>query len=453
MCTEESKTAMSTLSSWVPYTAECDFSIQNLPYGVFSRAGADASSRACGVAIGDQIVDLGALAASGVFDDAGFDARAVFGERTLNGFMGLGRGVWRACRATLQRLLSVDEPQLRDNAELRAAVMVPMAGATMHMPAQIGDYTDFYSSREHATNVGVMFRGVDNALQPNWTSLPVGYHGRASSVVISGTDIRRPRGQLQKDRADPKQGSVYGTCRLMDFELEMAFFCGPGNELGMPIDMAHAEEHIFGMVVMNDWSARDIQKWEYVPLGPFGGKNFGTSISPWIVTLDALAPFKCATSAGTQQSHLTGEAPLAYIADPDYRSYNIDLSVGIVPEGGAEESNVGRSNFKNLYWTIKQQLVHHTVTGCDMHPGDLCGSGTISAAYGGTDDAELGAYGSMLENCWKGTREVPLADGSTRKFLKDGDNVIMRGHCQGDGFRVGFGTCEGRVIPAHPIDG
>ncbi|PIK49163.1 hypothetical protein BSL78_13944 [Apostichopus japonicus] len=291
---------------------------------------------------------------------------------------------------------------------------------------------DFYSSMFHATNVGIMFRGKDNALQPNWKHLPVAYHGRSSSVVISGTPIRRPCGQL-KPADDPPS---LGACKLFDFELEMGFFVGPGNNLGDPIKINKAQDHIFGMVLMNDWSARDIQKWEYVPLGPFLGKNFGTTISPWVVTMDALEQFaipNCKQDPPAQP----------YLHHDDPYTFDIKLLVAIKAEGMKEGAVVARSNHKNLYWTVKQQLVHHAISGCNMNPGDLLGSGTIS---GETDDS----LGSLLELCWKGTREVDLGGGIKRKFLKDGDEVILKGYCQGDGYRVGFGECTGKILPAHP---
>ena len=388
-------------------------------------------------------------------------------ERTLNKFMSLGRPMWREVRSRLQKVLSADDATLRDNADLCAKALVPVADVTMHLPATVGDYTDFYSSREHATNVGTMFRGKDNALQPNWLHLPVGYHGRSSTVVVDGTPVRRPKGQLQADATDPKKGSVFGSCRLMDFELEMGAFVGIPNEMGDAVDITKADEHIFGLVVLNDWSgaswppplpphspcaryphtlfpilvsARDIQKWEYVPLGPFTAKNFATTISPWIVTLDALEPFKAPTSAVEQKD----PEPLPYLRDPDYHSYDINLEVYIKGEGMTGDALVTRSNFKNLYWNVRQQLVHHTVTGCAMRPGDLLGSGTIS---GSTPDS----YGSMLELCWKGTKPMTLPHGGgERKFLKDGDEVSMKGYCQGAGFRVGFGDCRGTLLPAKP---
>jgi fumarylacetoacetase len=330
----------------------------------------------------------------------------------------------------LQKILSKDEPTLRDDAELRQRAFVSMASVQMHLPADIGDYTDFYSSKEHASNLGSMFRNPENPLLPNWLHIPVGYHGRASSVVVSGVDIHRPRGQTKPKEDEPP---VYGPCRLLDFELEMAFFVGPGNDLGHPIPVASAQDHIFGMVVMNDWSARDIQKWEYVPLGPFLGKNFATSISPWVVTMDALAPFAVENPA-------QDPAPLPYLQHADNYSFDINLSVAIQPEG-QEGEVVSNSNLKYMYWTMKQQLAHHTVTGCNTRPGDLMGSGTISGKT-------PGSYGSMIELSWRGTKEVSVGGGETRKFLKDGDTVVMSGYCQGDGFRVGFGEVRSKVLPA-----
>ncbi|MCL4133038.1 UNVERIFIED_CONTAM: hypothetical protein GTU68_027359 [Idotea baltica] len=303
----------------------------------------------------------------------------------------------------------------------------------MHLPATIGDYTDFYSSIDHATNVGTMFRGKENALMPNWRHLPVGYHGRASSVVVSGTPLRRPSGQT---RPSEEQPPAHTPSKLLDFELEMAFFTGPGNELGAPIPVESAHKHIFGMVVMNDWSARDIQKWEYVPLGPFGAKNFGTSISPWVVPMEALMPF-------VVDNYAQDPAPLPYLRHQDKFNFDIMLEVAI-KQNASVASIVTRSNFRHMYWTMKQQLAHHTVTGCNMRPGDLLASGTIS---GPTPNS----FGSMLELSWKGTKPVDLGGGVTRKFIQDGDEVIVSGYCQGNGFRVGFGECTGKVLPALPL--
>lgn len=303
----------------------------------------------------------------------------------------------------------------------------------MHLPARIGDYTDFYSSVDHATNVGIMFRGKDNALMPNWKHLPVGYHGRASSIVVSGTPIKRPLGQTRPDDAQPP---VFGPSKLMDFELEMAFFVGPSNQLGEPVAIENAQDHIFGMVLMNDWSARDIQKWEYVPLGPFLAKNLGTTISPWIVTMEALEPFKTANYQQDPQ-------PMPYLRHSDPFSFAINLEVSIKPQGSTE-AVVCRSNFKHMYWTMKQQLAHHTISGCNLQPGDLLASGTISGP-------EETSFGSMLELSWRGSRTIDLGGGVTRKFLQDNDEVVIRGHCEKSGLRIGFGECKGVLLPATKL--
>lgn len=429
--------------SWVEYDAKCDFPIENLPYGVFSCA---KKGPRCATAIGPYAVDLAALSEHGALSGLGFNATKTFGHPTLNAFMALPRSAWRATRARLTELLLADgDNTLRSNPKLREAALQPLQEVKMHLPAKIGDYTDFYSSREHATNVGIMFRGKDNALQPNWLHLPVGYHGRASSVVPSGTPLARPRGQLQRNREDPMQGSDYGPCKLLDFELEIGFFVGGElPALGRPITINEAADHIFGYVLMNDWSARDIQAWEYVPLGPFGAKNFGTTISPWIVTPDALEPFVCATSAEKQDN----PEPLPYLKEENYSSYDIKLAVDLhTPSQGGEKvvTTITESNFRHMYWTPRQQLVHHSVTGCNMQPGDLLGSGTISGT-------EQRSYGSMLELSWRGANEIPLADGQSRKFLKDGDVCNIRGFCQGDGYQIGFGDCSGEVLPAGALD-
>ncbi|EDQ91251.1 uncharacterized protein MONBRDRAFT_34985 [Monosiga brevicollis MX1] len=415
------------MKSFIDVAPESHFPIQNLPYGVFSRSGEDA--RHIGVAIGDYVLDLSAV--KDLIDGPTISQhRDVFDAAVLNPLMALPKAAWTETRASLQKILSSDEAVLRDNAELRARALVPQASVTMHLPASIGDYTDFYSSREHATNLGTMFRDASNPLLPNWLHIPVGYHGRASSVIVSGQDIRRPRGQTRPKDDEPP---VFGPSRLLDFELEMAFFVGQGNPLGEPIPIEKAQDHIFGMVVMNDWSARDIQKWEYVPLGPFLGKNFGTSISPWVVTMDALAPF-------TVPNPVQDPVPLPYLRHEDPYSFDINLSVAIAPEG-KEGKVVTNSNLKHMYWTMKQQLAHHTINGCNAQPGDLLGSGTIS---GKTPDS----YGSMIELSWRGTKEIDLGEGEVRKFLKDNDTVIMSGFCQGEGFRVGFGECRSKLLPA-----
>jgi fumarylacetoacetase len=430
--------------SWVPVSATSHFPIQNLPFGIFSTA--QTPWLRAGVAIGDNVLDLFCLSNHGLLDGLGYSTQ-IFGESTLNSFMELERSAWRATRQRLQDLLSDKNVDIRlsSNEHLKSIALIPLTDAIMHMPAKIGDYTDFYSSREHATNVGIMFRGVDNALQPNWLHLPVGYHGRASSVVITGTDVVRPQGQLQADAADPKKGAIFGACRLLDFELEMGVFLGgKGNELGRPLTMDEAEDKIFGLVLLNDWSARDIQAWEYVPLGPFTAKNFCTSISPWIVTLDALDAFRTETSAGPVQ---TNPDPLPYLFDKDYArsTYDIRLEVALKGPRDSESSLISVSNLRYMYWNMRQQLVHHSVTGCPMVAGDLLGSGTIS---GPTPDS----FGSMLELSWRGAREIALnksvEEPAIRKFLKDGDEIIMTGFAQGDGYRIGFGDVSGKILPA-----
>ncbi len=410
------------LRSWVPVPPESHFPIQNLPYGVFRRPGRPAC---VGVAIGDRVLDLAALEARGLFDLPELQGRRVFQGGRLNEFLALGRAAWSAVRARVSRLLQADEPTLRDDADLLSQALVPAADVHMLLPAEIGDYTDFYSSREHATNVGTMLRGADKALQPNWLHLPVAYHGRASSVVVSGTDVRRPCGQYKPESA---AAPMFGPTRSLDFELEVAAFVGPGNELGRPIPITTAREHLFGLVLLNDWSARDIQAWEYVPLGPFLAKNFATSLSPWVVPLEALEPFR---TTGPAQD----PPPLPYLRAPGDGTYDITLEVYLQGE------RVCQSNFKYLYWSLSQQLAHHTVNGCNLRPGDLLASGTIS---GPTPDS----YGSLLELAWRGTKPLTLANGEQRVFLQDGDRVTFTGWCQGAGYRVGFGTVTGRILPA-----
>ncbi|XP_036400347.1 fumarylacetoacetase [Megalops cyprinoides] len=414
--------------SFIKVDENSDFSFHNLPFGVFSTP--DNPRHRIGVAIGDQILDLSVVKA---FFNGPVLARHqdVFDQPTLNAFMGLGHEAWKEARRVIQRLLSANETILRDDMSLRSSAFVHQSSAVMHLPAEIGDYTDFYSSRDHATNVGIMFRGKENALMPNWLRLPVGYHGRASSVVVSGTPIRRPMGQM---RPDPSQPPVFGPSKQLDIELEMAFFVGAGNQLGEPIPIERAHEHIFGMVLMNDWSARDIQAWEYVPLGPFLGKNFGTTISPWVVPMEALLPF-------AQPNAVQDPEPLPYLRHADAYTFNINLSVSVKGEAMKEAATICKSNFKNMYWTMKQQLAHHTVNGCNLRPGDLLASGTISGP-----DPE--SFGSMLELSWRGSKPIDLGGGETRTFLKDGDEVSLTGYCEGDGYRVGFGVCKGKILPA-----
>lgn len=414
------------LQSWVTIPTESDFPLFNLPLGVFSR---DGEAVTCGTRIGDTVIDLSALHQLGYF--SGLDLPDdVFMQETLNDFIALGKDAHRAWRSEMIHLFSGSNPQLRDKDAHRVNVLFNVTDVQMMMPVFVQDYTDFYSSKEHATNVGIMFRGKDNALMPNWLHIPVGYHGRSSSIVVSGEDIHRPKGQQMPADAD---APVFGPSKMMDFELEMAFITTEGKPLGHRIKVEEADDYIFGMVVFNDWSARDIQKWEYVPLGPFLGKNFGSSISPWIVTLDALEIFRC---AGPEQT----PKPLPYLKSPEKGAFDISLEVQIEPLG-AKPSTVSKSNFKYLYWNMAQQLAHHTVNGCNINAGDMMASGTIS---GPTEDS----YGSMLELSWKGTKPLKLSDGSERKFLHDNDTVIMKAHCQRDGFRLGFGDVRSKILPA-----
>lgn len=417
-----------SIRSFVDVHPESHFPIQNLPYGVF-RPKAGGPPRV-GVAIGDSVLDLALIEAEGLFEHGLLRSHMPFARPSLNTFMALGREAWRSARSTIVRVLRSDSTVFEERAVLRDRGLLALDDVDLMLPVEVGDYTDFYSSREHATNVGTMFRGKENALMPNWLHLPVGYHGRSSSIVLSGTPIRRPCGQLKPDDSPP----TYGASRLLDFELEMGFFTGPGNPLGEPIQIGDAAEHIFGMVLVNDWSARDIQKWEYVPLGPFLGKSFATTISPWVVPMDALEPFRC---KGPAQD----PAPLPYLRQDDASAFDIHLEVAIRPDQAAEGTVVCQSNFRHLYWSMYQQLAHHTVNGCNTRPGDLMASGTISGP-------SRSSFGSMLELTWRGTEPLELSDSTTRKFIQDGDIVAMTGWCEGDGFRIGFGEATGRVEPA-----
>jgi fumarylacetoacetase len=420
------------LRSFVPVARDSHFPIQNLPYGAFRpRSGGEAH---IGVAIGDGVLDLAVLAGAGLLETPHLSGRQVFSQPRLNAFMALGRPAWQEARAAISRLLRADEPTLRDNAVLRDRALLRQADVEMLLPAGIGDYTDFYSSREHATNVGTMLRGPDRAMMPNWLYLPVAYHGRASSVVVSDTNLHRPLGQTNSSDTGPP---TFGPSRSLDFELEMGVFIGPSNPLGQPIPVNRAPEHLFGMVLVNDWSARDIQRWEYVPLGPFLAKNFGTSISPWVVSFDALEPFR---TAGPKQD----PPPLPYLRTSGDWALDIPLEVRLQGEKMPEAHRVCTSNFRYLYWNVCQQLAHHTVNGCNLQPGDLLASGTIS---GPTPDS----YGSLLELAWKGTRPLAFPGGEQRTFLQDGDRVTMTGWCQGPGYRVGFGEVTGKILPARVI--
>jgi fumarylacetoacetase len=411
------------MTSWLDIPAHSDFSIHNLPFGIFSTAN---RKPRVGIAIGEYIVDLVRTQHLGCFLRLSeFDDDTTFDQSTLNAFIALGKKTTSAVRQIVQQELCDTTGMLY---QYREEALVPQADATMHLPVTIGDYTDFYSSIEHATNVGKMFRDPANALLPNWRHLPVGYHGRASSIVLSGTPIRKPKGQVLPKGAEVP---VFQASARLDFELEMAFIVGKETQMGESIAPDAAADHIFGLVLFNDWSARDIQQWEYVPLGPFLGKNFGSSISPWVVTLDALEPFRVASPVQDPQ-------PLPYLLGaPAASNYDIALEVSITPENGPE-TVVSRSNFKHMYWSMAQQLAHHTVNGCNVRVGDMMASGTIS---GPTEDS----FGSMLELAWMGTKPLTLADGSQRTFILDRDTVTMRGWCEKEGMRVGFGAVSGMI--------
>ncbi len=414
-----------SLVSWVEVNKGSDFPIQNLPLGTFKT---EQLNPRVGMRIGDFVIDMKSLHVLGYLDNLPFSA-AAFDSDSLNLLMKKGKLACRRLRNRISDLMEKDNTELQNNEHHVNQVLIPIEQAEMLMPVEIGDYTDFYSSKEHATNVGTMFRDPNNALLPNWLWIPVGYHGRSSSVIISDQNIHRPKGQTKPNENEPP---VFGPSRMIDFELEMAFITFDGKPLGDSITTAEAEDYIFGMVLFNDWSARDIQKWEYVPLGPFLAKNFASSISAWIVSLDALIPFQVDTPEQDPEV-------LSYLKYEGKKSYDIHLQVAITPDG-AEEKVVCDSNFKYMYWNMAQQLAHHTVNGCNVRGGDLLGSGTIS---GPTPDS----YGSMLELAWKGTKPIQMPDGSERKFILDGDTVTMRGYCENEKVRIGFGEVRTKLLP------
>ena len=413
---------MTLMTSWVESanSADTDFPLNNLPYGVFST---NSLEPRCGVAIGDQILDMAALEEAGIVTLA---EDPVFDVPYWNDVMELGPEAWTKLRNRLIELLSADAAE---QAQV-APHLHPMDDAILHMPMVVSEYTDFYAGRHHATNVGTMFRGAENALPPNWLHIPIGYNGRASTVVVSGTDIARPNGQLKAPDADVPS---FGPCKRLDIELEMGAIVGTPTEMGQPVTTAQADDMIFGYVLLNDWSARDIQAWEYQPLGPFQAKAFATSISPWIVTKPALEPFR--TSTPEREFDL-----LPYLQEPGPMLYDIDLSVIIQPEGGEQEV-IARTNYNEMYYSSAQQLAHHSSSGCAMNAGDLLGSGTISGP-------EKDQRGCLLELTWAGKEPLTLKDGSQRSFLEDGDTMILTGHAQGDGYRIGFGACAGKITPA-----
>ena len=408
---------MTLPAPWLDLAPDSDFSVHNLPFGIFSNG---SEPPRVGVAIGEWIIDMNAAARLGILDSAG-TAATLFQESTLNKLMAAGRPAARKLRGTLQKQLSESTSALRQAAD---RVLVRQADATMHLPVAIGDYTDFYSSQEHATNVGQLFR-PDNPLLPNWKHLPVAYHGRASSIVVSGTPIRRPSGQVLLPDAEVP---VFAPSQALDYELELGFIIGKNSELGQPVPAEEAENYLFGCVLFNDWSARDIQRWEYQPLGPFLSKNFASSVSPWVVTMDALDTFRV---AGPEQN----PEPLPYLQTSGALNFDLNLEVAI--KADATEATLCRTNARHLYWNIRQQLAHHTASGCNLRVGDLLATGTISGPDG---------RGCLLELTEGGKQPVRLSDGSERRYLRDGDEVVMRGHAGRDGVRVGFGEVRGKIL-------
>jgi fumarylacetoacetase len=414
-----------TLQSWIEILPDSDFPIQNLPFGIFKT---DYLTPVAGVAIGNYVLDLVYLHEHGFFDRLGLP-QGIFNQQYLNDFIGLGKKRCREVRERISELLQHDNEELRLNLGGRELALIPLEEVEMCMPVKIPNYTDFYSSEEHATNVGSLFRDPKNALLPNWKHMPVGYHGRASSIVVSGTNIHRPKGQI---KLPDSETPIFSASQKLDFELEVAFITCKETELGSSVSTSEAENFIFGFVLFNDWSARDIQQWEYVPLGPFLGKNFGSTISPWIVTMDALEPFRV---AGPKQS----QEVLPYLKTEGEKTFDINLEVLIHPENSDAEI-ISKSNFKHLYWNVNQQLAHQTVNGCNLQVGDVYASGTIS---GPNKDS----LGSLLELSLNGKNPITLMDGSTRDFIKDGDTIILKGYASKDNVRIGFGECRGKIVP------
>lgn len=411
------------MKSWLKVSSKSDFSIYNLPFGIFST---NKKNKRIGVAIGDYVIDLHACNSLELFKDLNIESH-VFKNSFLNNFIELGKEITSKVREILQSELTNDNSLIKHNSNC----IIPIDTVEMHLPVNIGDYTDFYSSIEHASNIGSMFRDPSNPLLPNWKHLPVGYHGRASSIIVSGKNIHRPKGQIMPlDSETP----IYSSSNRVDFELEMGYIIGKNSSLGSSISTTNAEDYIFGKVLFNDWSARDIQKWEYVPLGPFLGKSFASSISPWVVTMEALDPFRVA--GPIQEPNV-----LDYLKFDGLKNYDINLSVSITPEDSNIESIVCNSNFKYMYWNMNQQIAHHTVNGCNLNVGDMMASGTIS---GHTKDS----YGSMLELSWGGKNPIELKDGSTRTFINDMDTVIMKGYCEKNNIRVGFGEVKSKILPS-----
>lgn len=415
-----------SLTSWLDVSPGSDFPIQNLPFGIFKKGDDDPR---VGVAMGGYVLDLACLHEYGFFDSLNLP-QSIFKQKVLNDFFALGKVTVRNVRERISQLLQHDNIELKDNETIRENAIISLSDVTLLMPVHVHNYTDFYSSREHATNVGSMFRDPQNALLPNWKHLPVAYHGRASSIVVSGTPLHRPKGQLKLPTVDHP---IFGPSSKLDFELEMAFITCKETALGESLTTQQAEDAIIGFVLFNDWSARDIQQWEYAPLGPFLGKNFGSTISPWVVLMDALEPFRV---DGPNQD----PPVLPYLEYKGAKNFDIDLEVAITTSDGAS-AVVSNSNFQFMYWNVNQQLAHHTVNGCNLQVGDLYASGTISGK-------DSNAFGSLLEITWNGTKPLALGDGITRTFLEDGDTVVMKGYAEKAGVRIGFGECKGKILPA-----
>ena len=411
------------MNTWIEVPNNTDFSIYNLPFGIFSKKGV---SKRVGVAIGNKVIDLLACNKLNIFTDLDID-NSVFENRFLNDFINLGKHKTNKVREILQKQLTDETSKLKVQNDL----IFSMFEVEMHMPVNVGDYTDFYSSMEHASNIGSMFRDPDNPLLPNWRHLPVGYHGRASSIIVSGVDINRPKGQIKPVESE---NPIFSSSKRIDFELEMGYIIGKNSKLGSSISTKDAEDYIFGKVLFNDWSARDIQKWEYVPLGPFLGKSFASSISPWVVTIEALKPFKV-------QGPVQHPEVLDYLKFDGLKNYDINLSVSILPGDSEIESVICKSNFKYMYWNMSQQIAHHTVNGCNLNTGDMMASGTIS---GKSKDS----YGSMLELSWGGKKDIILDGGYSRTFVEDFDTIFMRGYCLKNDIRVGFGEVKTKLLPS-----
>ncbi len=416
-----------SLKSFIDSAESSDFPIQNLPYGAFSTAG-DSHVR-IGVAIGDFILDLSVVEEAGLLPKIA--PSGIFDRPVINEFMALGSAAWSSMRLGISELLRHDNPKLRDDAALRQRALVLRKDAMLHLPVRVAGFSDFYSSREHATNAGIMIRGPENALGANWLHIPIGYNSRASTIVASGTPIHRPMGQIKPPDGPP----IFGPCRRLDFELEMAAIVGAPSQMGHRISTEQAQNSIFGFALLNDWSARDIQAWEYVPLGPFLAKAFATTLGQWIVPAEALEPFRV---EGPKQD----PQPLPYLHQSPKMNYDVDLEVDLRPGGSNNASMLTHTNFKYMYWSTAQQLAHHTSTGCAMSVGDIIGSGTIS----GPDKSK---YGSMLELAWGGKEPITLEGGVKRTFLEDGDVLTMRGWAQGNGYRIGFGECSGEILPVN----